>query len=132
MTLYDTLFASHLVFGNIIWASTSTSALLKTYRLQKRLLKYCYSTHPPACNANHVTPTITHFHIYNKLSIYGINNLQSAKFIFQEMYSYSHVYFRQMLQTNAEIHKHNTMKNNNLFVWNANTNSRKFTVVYMA
>ena len=54
ITLYDTLFASPLLFGNIIWASTSTSALLKIYRPQKRLLKFCYSTHPPACNANHV------------------------------------------------------------------------------
>ena len=125
--LYDTLFASHLVYGNIIWASTSTASLQKIYRLQKRLLKFCYSLLPLN---NHSTPQITYFHIFNKLSIYGLNNLQSAKFIFQELYIFSHEHFRQMLQTNSELHKHNTRRNNNLFILNANTNLRKQTIIY--
>jgi len=130
ITLYDTLFASHLVFGNIIWASTSTSSLQKIYRLQKRLLKFCYPSYLPFRHTNHLTPAITHFHIYNKLSIYGINSLQSAKFIFQEMYIYSHVHFRHMLQTNSELHNHNTRTNMNLCILNAKTNSRKQTIVH--
>ena len=130
ITLYDTLFASHLVYCNIVWASACTSALQKIYRLPKRLIKFCYFSRPPTRHVNHLTPAITHFHIYNKLSIYGINGLQSAKFIYQEMYIYSHVHFRQMLQTNSDQHSHYTRANMNLFILNAKANNRKQTIVY--
>jgi len=75
LLIYDALIYSHLSYCNLLWASTYKSSLDKLFILQKRALKNCLNL-PKRTETNIV------FELADKLSVYQINKLQTASFIF--------------------------------------------------
>ena len=129
LLLYDTLILSQLNYCNLIWASTYKTSLLKLYSLQKRALKICYGktqkTNPQStstCSQSIYTKT-------NRLSIYDLNQIQIAKFIFQTIHKINPPTFNNMFSFVSNVHSHNTRADNrhDLFMQHAKTNTKKFS-----
>ena len=120
LLLYDSLILSQLSYCTFIWSSTYKSALRKIYLLQKRALKIC------TLSVKH--KGINLFTKFHKLTIYDLNLLQIAKFVYKsvnDMSPYSSIHHFQEV---AAIHHHNTRMNKKLFSKNFKTNIRKFSL----
>jgi len=133
MLLYDSLILSQLTYCNIIWASTYKTSLSKTFILQKRALKlcmgkhYCYNTYNNQINTNSNKSIFTQS---KKLSIFDINKLQTAKFIYQVINKLSPPSFFSLFSLISSVHSYKTRneESKKLFLKHAKSNVRKFSI----
>ena len=107
LLIYDALIYSHLSYCNLLWASTYKSSLDKLFILQKRALKNCLNL-PKRTETNIV------FELADKLSVYQINKLQTASFIFCSVNKITPKLFHSYFNCVAELHTYSTRRNNNL------------------
>jgi len=120
LLLYDTLVLSHLTYCNIVWASTYKSSLTKIYSLQRRVLKICRYTYK--------VYNISIFKFCNRLSIYDLNKMSIAKFVFSAVHNTLPACFANYFVNLSEVHHHRTRQSNKLFLNYAKTNIRRFSI----
>ena len=118
----------------MLWASTYKTTLQNIYNLQKRVLKLCIGKknnykYPFKCQILTQNP-ISIFAKTNRLSIFDLNKIQTAKFIFQTIHKLSPPCFTDIFSLVSNVHSHNTRaeRRHDLFHKHAKTNSRKITV----
>lgn len=128
MLLYDTLILSQITYCNVIWASTYKTTLEKIHVLQKKSLRLVQRKKKHSFNLNNANMSV--FVSANRLSVYDINKLQIAKFIYQALSKQSPSCFWTMFDPVVSVHSYNTRSdnNNNLFLKHAKTNIRKFSI----
>ena len=126
MLLYDSLISSHIMYCNIVWASTYKSSLEKLYLLQNSALKLCSGekSYIYQRNAQIKTNTLSIFQSYNKLSVYDLNKYQIAKFTYNAINKLSPSCFWPMFSSLSSIHLYNTRadERSNLFLRHAKNN----------
>ena len=96
----------------------------------KKKLKFCYPKTYTHIKNGTPFPAVTQHHIYNKLSIHGINALQTAKFIYQEIKVYSHTQFADLLKLNKTFYNHDTRNSNNIHTLHANSSKQQNTLIH--
>jgi hypothetical protein len=120
LLLYDTLVLTHLNYCNIVWATTYKSSLLKVASLQKRALKICCR------NDKEVGCSV--YKCCNKLSIFDLNKMCVAKFVFSALKNTLPTYFTNYFKNVSAVHQYSTRQTNKLFLHYAKSNMRKFFV----
>ena len=123
------MFASNLNYCNLIWATTYESLLARILSLQKRLLKFCIpKNHNYVMQGISLEP-ITHYHIFHKLTIYGMRNLQLAKFMYNQLYITTFSQFQPFLQRNDTLYQYNTRNKHNLHTTTISSNKERYSVL---
>jgi hypothetical protein len=117
-TLYNTLVLPYLSYCNIIWANNKPTRLQPLLILQKKCMRII--TNSPY-NA-HALPL---FSKLNQLTIFDLNNLLTATFMFRHQKQYLPSIFSDYFCTNSTIHAHFTRSSNNLHIPYARTDMMK-------
>ena len=71
------------------------------------------------------------FKYFNKLSIFKLNNLQIAKFVYQALSVNAPICIKSFFKTSAAVHSHSTRQQNRLFSQFYKSNIRKFSIPVM-
>ena len=121
VTLYSTLIYPYLNYCNIAWASQPTTFLEKLYRVQKKAMRVI--THS-AWN----THSLPLFKTLNFLTIYDINKLQTACFVYSAIHSILPPTFSHYFQLNSLIHEYNTRSSSKFHSVYHSTSLRSYTV----
>ena len=121
VTLYSTLIYPYLNYCNIAWASQPTTFLEKLYRVQKKAMRVI--THS-AWN----THSLPLFKTLNFLTIYDINKLQTACFVYSAIHSILPPTFSHYFHLNSLIHEHNTRSSSKFHSVYHSTSLRSYTV----
>ena len=88
-------------YCNIIWAISSSAALVKLFRIQKRAIRLITNSEWNA----HTAPL---FRDMNILTIYQLNLLHVASFMYKVHNNLLPQYFVDMFMSNCNVHSHNT------------------------
>ena len=72
---------------------------------------------------------MTQYHIFHKLTIYGMRNLQLAKFMYNQLYITPFPQFQPFLQRNETLYQYNTRNKQNLHPTTISTNKQKYSVL---
>jgi hypothetical protein len=119
--LYQTLVHPYLEYCNIVWAIHRGSMLNNLFKCQKRAIRtITYSK----MNA-HTKPLFSKLNI---LSVFDINNLQVACFMYNAVNALLPIYFNQMFEKNKNIHAHNTRQSNKVHITSHRLDIRRYTV----
>jgi len=121
LLIYDALILSQLNYCNLVWGSTYKTSLNNLFILQKRALKICL-------RLDRKTATNLVFQEARKLTIYDINKLQLAIFVYSLLNCKLPIIFNSYLHQITSIHSHNTRSNINIFIHSVKNNLRKFSV----
>ena len=116
LLLYDSMFASNLNYCNLIWATTYDSLLARILNLQKRLLKFCIPKNQTYIMQGIPVEPMSQYHIFHKLTIYGMRNLQLAKFMYNTIYITPFPQFQPFLQRNETLYHYNTRNKQNFLL----------------
>ena len=129
LLLYDSMFSSNLNYCNLIWATTYDSLLARILNLQKRLLKFCIPKNQTYIMQGIPVEPMSQYHIFHKLTIYGMRNLQLAKFMYNQLYITPFPQFQPFLQRNETLYHYNTRNKQNLHPTTISTNKQKYSVL---
>jgi hypothetical protein len=121
LLIYDALINSHLNYCNIIWGSNYKYSLNKLFILQKRALRICLKS--PKKSESTLLFTTT-----KKLTIYGMNSLQCAMFMYSSLNKLLPPIFHSYFKLVAGVHSHNVRSKNNLQTPLAKKNTRRFSI----
>jgi len=124
LMIYDSLINSHLEYCNAIWTSVYKTHLNKIFILQKRALRICLRI---KLNYRDDRPSIDIFKLANKLSIYNINKLHTAKIVYQCLNGLISSKIISCFSPIASIHEHGTRQRNQLFTSRSRLNLRKMS-----
>ena len=120
LLLYDTLVHSHLVYCNIVWATTYKTSLITIASLQKRALKICCRTDKQVgCSI---------YKQSNRVSIFDLNKMCIAKFVFSSLLNTLPSCFNNYFINVSAVHQHCTRQTSQLFLSYARTNIRRFSI----
>jgi hypothetical protein len=108
-SLYYTLIHPYFDYCNIIWAISSTVALDKLFRLQKRAIRLIANSDWNA----HSAPLFLDLKV---LTIHQLNLLQVASFMYKVYNNLLPQYFIDMFILNHSVHSHNTRQCNDFHV----------------
>ena len=107
--LYFTLLQPYIEYCNIVWATGKTVMLKKLLVVQNKVLRIItnspWNTHAP--------PIFIKLGI---LTVFNINKLQTACFMYKVMNNLVPSLFVNMFTVNSAIHNYNTRQKNNLHV----------------
>ena len=101
LSLYHSLIHPYLEYCNIAWALEKTTVLNSLIICQKKVIRIITHSSWRA----HTEPL---FQKLNILSLYNINDLQLACFVYQCINNQMPCYFNNMFKLNADVHVHNT------------------------
>ena len=104
-SLYYTLINPYFNYCNIIWATSSSVALDKLFRLQKRAIRLVANSDWNA----HSAPLFLDLKV---LTIHQLNLLQVASFMYKVNNNLLPQYFIDMFLFNHSVHSHNTRQCN--------------------
>ena len=118
LSLYSTLVLPYLNYCNIIWASNKPSRINPLLLLQKRLVRII-------TNSSYIAHSKPLFFKLNQLTIFDINKLLIATFMFRYHTNCLPDVFSGYFCTNSSIHEHFTRTSKRLHISYARTNIMK-------
>jgi len=121
VNLYYTLIHPYLDYCNIIWGMGENTFIAKLFILQKKAMRII--TNSPW--RTHAMP------IFNKLrvlTIYEINKLQTACFMFKVNKKLLPSYFNNMFATNSSVHGYSTRQSSDLHMTYCRTKTRQLSI----
>ena len=107
--LYYTLINPYFEYCNVIWAISSSTALDKLFRFQKRAIRLIANSEWNA----HTAPL---FRDLNILTIHQLNLLHVALFMYKVYNNFLPQYFIDMFVPNCTVHSHNTRQRDDFHV----------------
>ena len=120
-TLYNTLILPYLNYCNIIWANNKSSRLQPLFKLQKRSMRIIN-------NSPYNTHALPLFSKLNQLTIFDLNKLSIATFMFRQYKNCLPNIFVHYFCTNSTIHSHDTRNAIKLHISYARTDLMKFQI----
>ena len=121
LTLYCVLIEPYLMYCNIIWATQNTASLTSLFLSQKRAVRIIAFAHW----LSHTKPI---FVKYSILTIYDINKLQTACFMFSIMHNLTPKHFGSMFLLNSCVHSHLTRQIHDFHQARFLSNTSKITI----
>ena len=123
INLYYTLIYPHFEYCNIVWAlcGTSSTYIAKLFLLQKRAVRIITKSPWKA----HTAPIFRRLGI---LTIFDINKLQTACFMYRVKCRLMPSYFDKMFLPNSSIHQYNTRQIDDLHVFYSRTTIRQNSI----
>ena len=121
INLYYTLVHPHFDYCNIIWAASTTTVVNKLFLLQKKAVRII-------TNSSWLAHTAPLFKRLKLLTIFDINKLQTACFVFKSVNSDIPSYFVNMFVSNSNIHQYNTRQVDKLHLRFSRTKTRQNSV----
>ena len=118
LSLYSMLVLPYLNYCNIIWASNKPSRINPLLLLQKRLVRII-------TNSSYIAHSKPLFFKLNQLTIFDINKLLIATFMFRYHTNCLPDVFSGYFCTNSSIHEHFTRTSKRLHISYARTNIMK-------
>ena len=118
LSLYSTLVLPYLNYCNIIWANNKPSRINPLLLLQKRLVRII-------TNSTYIAHSKPLFFKLNQLTIFDINKLLIATFMFRCHTNCLPDVFSGYFCTNSSIHEHFTRTSKRLHISYARTNIMK-------
>ena len=119
--IYFTLLQPYLEYCNIVWATGTSVILNKLVVIQNKVLRIIRNS---PWNT-HASPIFIKLGI---LTVFNINKLQTACFMYKVMNNLVPSFFVNMFTVNSAIHNYNTRQNNNLHVPSYRTKVREHSV----
>ena len=109
------------MYCNIVWATQNTVVLNSLFLCQKRAVRIITFSHW----LSHTKPIFKKLCI---LTVFYINKLQVACFMFRARYNLIPQYFNSMFTLNSSVHSYLTRHNNDFHLANFRSNISKFNV----
>ena len=119
--IYNSLFASHTMYGLSVWGSSPHSHMERLIKLQKKAVRHVVS----AKYNSHTEP------IFKKLNVLSINDaykLQCCKIYYKEKQGSLHNYHSSKLQTNMQHHSTMTRQSSDINISRWTKNVHKQTI----
>jgi hypothetical protein len=120
-TLYNSLVLPYLNYCNIVWASNKPTRLQSLLLLQKRSMR-------AITNSPYNTHTRPLFSKLKQLTVFDLNKLAVATFMFRHHNHCLPNYFSNYFCVNSSIHDHFTRNSSKLHISFARTDVKKFQI----
>jgi len=122
MLYYSTLYP-YVSYSNFAWASTHPTKLESIFRLQKRALRIIFC-------ANRRHPSQPLFAQASILSVYQVNQLQIALFVYSSIKKLLPQYFCNLFTLNDEFHQYPTRSSCFIRPPYSRTTQTQFSILY--
>jgi len=114
-TIYNSLVLPHLSYAIICWGNSTGKEIKRLHILQKRAIR-------TISRSKYNSHTSKLFKQMNLLKLDDIFHVACAKFYYSIKTNLVSHYFQQLLPRNTDIHNYYTRNNEDLHIFNANTN----------